>query len=400
MRVLPKYITRQVLVTLSVTVGVFTFVLLLVGSLKRLSDLLVNRNVGLTTVAQFLLLAMPKVLMFSLPMAMLATALLVFGRMSADNEVTAMRASGISLGQVAAPVLFVASMISILCLYISTTLMPLCQFQLKTLLLRIGLERPMSLLQENAPITDFPGYIIYLAHKKGNIIEDVEIYELDDNHNTLSRFHAQYGVVTPKVAERKVALDLYDVRGDWRDREDPADVHKIRPGATATRYPVELDLGKALRSLAAGKTLGDLTFPELRDEIARLRAQRDRYPASALASALVKKANQLSPDEQKLKALLGALASARMEAHQRIAWAAACFTFTMIGIPLGLKTSRRETSVGIAVSLGLAMVFYFFIVLANALKNRPLIHPEAILWFPNIMFELLGLWMLWRVARK
>ena len=370
MRVLPKYITRQALVTLGVTVGVFTFVLLLVGSLKRLSDLLVNRNVGLTAVAQFLLLAMPKVLMFSLPMAMLATALLVFGRMSADNEVTAMRASGISLGQVAAPVLLVASVVSMLCLYISTMLMPQCQFQLKTLLLRIGLERPMALLEENTPIRDFTGYIIYLSHKKGNIIEDVTIYELDENHNTVSRFHAQYGVVTPKVSERKVALDLYDIRGDWRDREDPTDVRKIRTGATARRYPVELDLGKALRSLAAGKTLGDLTFPELRDEIARLRAQ-GRYPAAAL-----------------------------MEAHQRMAWAAACFTFTLIGIPLGLKTSRRETSVGIAVSLGLAMVFYFFIVLANALKARPLLHPEAILWFPNIMFELLGLWMLWRVARK
>jgi len=370
MRVLPKYITRQALVTLGVTVGVFTFVLLLVGSLKRISDLLVNRNVGLAAVAQFLLLAMPKVLIFSLPMAMLATALLVFGRMSADNEVTAMRASGLSLGQVAAPVLLVACAVSVLCMYISTTLMPLCQFQLKTLLLRIGLERPMALLDENTPIRDFPGYIIRLARKKGNIIEDVTIIELDDNRNIRSRFHAQYGVVTPKVAERKVSLDLYNVQGDWRDQEDLTDVHKIRTGATAARYPVELDLGQALRKLASGKTLGDLTLFELRDEIARLRAQ-DHYPAEAL-----------------------------MEAHQRMAWAAACFTFTVIGIPLGLKTSRRETSVGIAVSLGLAMVFYFFVVLANALKGRPTFHPEAILWFPNVLFELLGLWMLWRAARK
>jgi lipopolysaccharide export system permease protein len=370
MKVLSKYIIRQVIVTLGVTVGVFTFVLLLIGSLKRLSNLLVNRNVGLTAVVQFLLLAMPKVLMFSLPMAMLATALLVFGRMSADNEVTAMRASGISLGQVAAPVLVLASAVSAFCLYISTMLMPQCQFQLKTLLLRIGLERPMALLEENTAIKDFPGYIIYIARKKGNVIEDVTIHELDEEHNTLSRFHAQHGVVTPKVAERKVLLDLYGVRGDLRNRDDPTDVHKIRVGATAERYPVELDLGKALRGLAAGKTLGDLTFPELRDKIIHLRAQ-GRYPAAEV-----------------------------MEAHQRIAWAAACFTFTMIGIPLGLKTSRRETSVGIAVSLGLATVFYFFVVLASALKDRPSFHPEAILWFPNILFELLGFWMLWRVARK
>ena len=370
MRVLPNYITRQALVTLGLTVGVFTFVLLLAGSLRRLSDLLVSRHIGLGAIMQFLLLAMPKVLMFSLPMAMLATTLLVFGRMSADNEVTAMRASGISLWQVAAPVLLLGSLVAALGLYISMTLMPQCQFQLKTLLLRIGLERPMALLEENTPIRDFPSYIIYLSHKKGNLIEDVTIYELGENNNTLSRFHARRGVVTVKVAERKVLLDLYDVRGDLRDREDPTNASRIRTGATAMRYPVELDLGRALRSVAAGKTLGDLTFSELRDEIDRLRAQ-----GSSAAAAI-------------------------MEAHQRIAWAAACFTFTMLGVPLGLRTSRRETSVGIAISLGLAMIFYFFLVLANAVKNNPMFHPEAILWFPNVLFELLGIWMLWRVSRK
>ena len=131
-------------------------------------------------------------------------------------------------------------------------------------------------------------------------------------------------------------------------------------------------LQEMLESLMIRQDSFQREIGELRDEIARLRAQgRHREEAAAL-----------------------------MEAHQRMAWAAACFTFTMIGIPLGLKTSRRETSVGIAVSLGLAMVFYFFVVLANALKARPLLHPEAILWFPNLLFELLGLWMLWRVARK
>ena len=105
MKILAKYITRQTLVTLAMTMGVFTFVLLLARILRQLSDLLVNRAVGLDVIAQFLLLVTPAVLSFSLPMAMLARALLVFGRMSADNEIVAMRASGIGLGRVAAPVI-------------------------------------------------------------------------------------------------------------------------------------------------------------------------------------------------------------------------------------------------------------------------------------------------------
>jgi lipopolysaccharide export system permease protein len=77
----------------------------------------------------------------------------------------------------------------------------------------------------------------------------------------------------------------------------------------------------------------------------------------------------------------------------------ACVSFVLIGIPLGLKTSRRETSVGIAVSLALAFAYYFLVIVANACKDRPQLFPEAILWSPNLVFELIGLWLLWRVSR-
>ena len=113
MKILSKYITRQAVITLFFTMGVFTFVLLLARILKQLSDMLVNQKVGLDIVGYFVLLVTPNILSFSLPMAMLATALLVFGRMSADNEITAMRSCGVSLGQVVAPVILLAAVMSV-----------------------------------------------------------------------------------------------------------------------------------------------------------------------------------------------------------------------------------------------------------------------------------------------
>jgi lipopolysaccharide export system permease protein len=130
-----------------------------------------------------------------------------------------------------------------------------------------------------------------------------------------------------------------------------------------------MDLSRALRQARATRQLGDLVFSELMDEIRELRAH-GIYPAAAL-----------------------------MEAHQRVAGAVACLAFTLLGIPLGIKTSRRETSIGIALSLGLALIFYFMTILANTLKGRPALFPEAILWSPNLLFEFLGLWLLWRVTR-
>jgi lipopolysaccharide export system permease protein len=369
MKILPKYITRQALVTLFFTVSVFTFVLMLARMLKQLSEMLVNRQVGLDIVGWFILLLMPYVLSFSLPMAMLAAALLVFGRLSADNEITAIRASGVGLGRVASPVILLALVMTAMCFYINTSLAPWCRFQFRTLFLQLATENPMALLEEGIPLRDFPGYEIYVGAKKANIIEDVRIMALDDKGNVTSRLYAEKGTVKGDPVSRKLTLDLYRVTGDLRDASDPTNLRKVRTGTTADRYPIELDIGAAFKQARVTRSLQDLPFGELRDEIQRLR-DSGMYPASAL-----------------------------MEAHQRVAAAVACVAFTLIGIPLGIKTSRRETSIGIALSLGLALIWYLVLVLSNTLRNRPYLFPEAILWTPNLIFEMLGVWLLWRVSR-
>ena len=357
------------LITLIFALGVFTFVLLLGRILRQLSELLVNRQVGLEIVAWFVVLLLPYILSFTLPMAMLAATLLVFGRMSADNEITAIRASGVGLGRVAAPVVVVAVAMGAVCFYVNASLAPACGFQFRTLFLQLTTRNPMALLEEGKPIKDFPGYVISVAHKKGNTIQDVELFTLNDKGDVISRLHAQTGVVTGKPVEGKLLLDLYKVTGDLRDEKDPNNIQKISPGTTADHYPVELDIRQAVRQARAARDLPDLAFGEVLDEIAHRRAA-GVYPAAAL-----------------------------MEAHQRVAGAVACVAFTLIGIPLGIKTSRRETTIGIALSLGLALIYYFTMVVASTLRGRVGCFPEAILWTPNLIFEILGVWLLWRVSR-
>src|SRR5258706_6271605 len=160
-------------------------------------------------------------------------------------------------------------------------------------------------------------------------MEDGTVRTCEANGTTISTLYAKQGIVTANPETRILTLDLRDVRGDLRDSKDPTNIQKIKPNTTAARYPIDLDLGRVLRQAEAAKRIPDYDLGELQDEIRSLRGQ-GLYPAAAL-----------------------------MEVHWRVAAAVACVTFTTIGIPLGIKTSRRETSVGIAMSLALAASYFF-----------------------------------------
>ncbi|MCS7049332.1 MAG: LptF/LptG family permease [Verrucomicrobiae bacterium] len=369
MLILQKYILRQTAVTLIMTVTVFTVVLLLAGVVRQWADLLIHRQIGWWTIVKFVLLAVPGLLSYTLPMAMLATALLVFGRLSADHELTAMRASGMGLWQIGAPVVAVGLVLSAVCFYLNGFVAPQCRYQMRTLLLRTGIERPLDLLEEGRYQRDFPGYVIYVGRKLPDSLANVVVYSLDDQGRVVSSLRAARATVQLQRETNRLVLDLQQVRGDLRDPEEPTNPRRIRAGTSAQRYPLELDLSRILRKARATRKLSDYTLLELRREIGQL-MEGGIFPAAAL-----------------------------LEGHQRVSLAVACVAFTLIGIPLGIKTNRRETSVGIALSLGLAMLFYFVIITANAVKDRPALYPDAMVWAPNFIFELVGFGLLWRMNR-
>lgn len=376
MRTLHLYLTRQVLQALFMTVAVFAFVLLLGNALKEILALLVNRQATVLGVAHAVALLLPYVLVFALPMGLLTATLLVFGRLSADQELTAARAGGISLVALISPVLLLSVGLAVLSAWVNLSLAPQARVTYKELLYGLGMARPAAFLVENRFISDYPGWVIYIGKRKGDTLENVLLYQYEGGER-IRRTRAPRAKITVDEAGRKLHFQLSD-----------AEIFMQTPQSTAggaTNAPAglpELDW----INLSVGEITVDVDFKEV--------VAQDRKPGLANMTFA-----QLLDEQREQRARGVDTTPVQVQLHRQASFSFACVAFTLVGIPLGIRAHRRETSLGIAIALVLVLVYYSFFILGQALETRPELHPHLLLWVPNFLFQGGGAWLLWRANR-
>jgi lipopolysaccharide export system permease protein len=372
MRILNRYIVLDYLVIFLGALGLITFVMT-AGALIKAVDLMA-RGISPMLIVKFFFQNIPYILSFSMPISTLFAALLLFGRLSMDSEISAMKSCGISLWRLTSPLILLSILFSFVCIYINCEVAPAAKYANRELLRTAGVEEPINLLEEGRFIRDFPGLMIYVGRKNGTVVKDVVAYELDKKGGIKRSVRAKNGDITADNTNRLLTVKLYDVRIEVPDAKDPHDVSKTTY-VNAQYYPIKLDFEKVLKGKPTVKKRGQMRMGELIDRIRNV--ERD-FPMISAADRLVEKTKLI------------------VEANERVSIAIGCFSFMLIGIPLGVKSHRKETSIGMVLSLVVVFAYYLFIVVAKALADYPALHPNLILWIPLIVAQFSGIWLIKR----
>jgi lipopolysaccharide export system permease protein len=308
--------------------------------------------------------------------------LLTLGRLSADSEITAMRACGISAVRVAQPVFILGILGAVIAFYVNFQSMPWARVQYHREFAAAIRTNPLQLIVPKTFIRDFARRVVYVGEKDGTVFRDLWLWELDDQQRVRRLVRAEQGRLLYDEATNSLIPTLYRVKVEERDPENPEDFSKSPKSPSIDKMEevrISLDnyFGRDLDRMKDDW----LTFDQLRLKQEKLASAPPPPP---------EKAKEAARDRMKLAMIL----------HEKLNLSLAVFSFALIGVPLGIKVSRRETSANLGIALVLVLGFYLVTVMVKWLDRHPEYRPDLLLWVPNIVFLSLGLWLFARMDRR
>jgi len=361
MRILTRYILKEVLSHSLLGLLVFTFVVF-IGQLGKLLELLVRHNIPLPDMATLFLLPVPSILMLTIPLAVMVGTLIGLSRMAADGEVIATRASGIGLACFVQPVMLLAVTGWALTLWMALFLAPQAKRKMDRMETGLKASQVPYEIQPRVFIEQFPNLLLYLEDVTSSRASWSGVFIADmTEHNRLKVTLAESGVLVNEGARNRFVLHLE--QGTTHEY-DPQRPEEYSIGSfTNTEIPIDMDHGDT--GAAERNSPPYLNVTQLWQ---RIHQPRDRQ-------------------------------AALVELHYRFALPAAALVLALVGIPLGISTRKGGKSVGLMLSLIIFFVYYVLMAFGWSLARQGRISPLIGLWFANVLFALAGVFMLSNVQR-
>jgi lipopolysaccharide export system permease protein len=342
---LDRYIFRSVLFTCAAAVGLFAFIVLVPNVARDLLTYVLAGQLSAAAFGKLMLLLVPLAITYALPMGLLTGVLLTLG------------------------------------LYFNFDSMPRARVEYHRELAEAVRTNSLSFLEEKTFLHNFPGYVVYVNEKAGAELRDFWLWELDDQKRVRRLVRAQSGHLEYDETDNSLILTLFRAQVETRDDKHPENFADPSPIVSFERSePIRLSLNRFIKPGGVRVKPDWMTFSQLRAERVRLAA---RVPPPGQAKEYAREGMKLE-----------------LVYQDKFNTALAVFSLALIGVPLGIKVSRRETSANFGVALLLTLGYYLLTVAVKALDRHPEYRPDILIWVPNLLILGLGAWLFTRLEKK
>lgn len=371
---------------------VLSFVLS-IGLVVRAAQLVV-KGLPASLVLHFLWISFPESLTFTIPLASLVSALLLFGRLSADGEISAMRACGVNIWRIMIPLVVFGIALTFLSIHINSYLAPYGSRERHELLYSTTRSKDLlKLLEPGHFIRDFNGVDIWFESQDGDVLNNLIILEKTKSGATRET-RCEHAML--EARDNDIVIDMRNVRITPFSENQPgtatvrhlthtiknATQKRIQRKKAADFYNDEIRERIAAIDTAPKDDLGAVLTDDEKNRIFRnFAAKHNRDPAALTGEAR----------EQAISEAIPRIRSSLLtELNRRYSFGLAPIAFLLLGMPLGIRTSRRESNIGIAVSLCVMLVYYAFMVAAKAIAEEPALYPHIVIWTPTVACAILS----------
>jgi lipopolysaccharide export system permease protein len=409
------------------------FFVLIMDFIIEILQMVIGKGLNAFVILEVFALNLAWMAALAVPMAVLVSTLMAFGRLSQDNEITALKASGVSLYRVVIPAVVASVLVGFGMVGFNNGVVPEANHKARLLSADIHQKRPTVNLKENVFMDEIPGYHILIGKidQRSSDVEDITIYDHKDRRlprtiiaekgkieftpggNTLvfrlfnGEIHdpdekdpTKYRRVSfnkQVIYIRNVGDKLVRTTSEYRtDREKSAqamleDIReleaKVRISQSQIISPVNLALSRAFKEEKSVSS-SNLTPVEENEAIEYLvKTNRNLF-------------SQLSSEGQNIRSQKRQISSLSVEVHKKYALSAACVVFVLVGAPLGIMARKGGMAVGLGLSLGFFVLYWAFLIGGEELADRQLIPAFWAMWSANILIGGAGIYVLIKSAKE
>jgi lipopolysaccharide export system permease protein len=425
------YIVREAAGPFLMALSVIMFVFLL-QFLMRFIDRIVGRGLSLWTIIELIVFNLAWMVVLAVPMAVLVAGVMAFGSMAAANELTAMKAAGVSLGRMMFPVLILSALVAVFDLQFNNIILPDANHRAKDLMTDINRKKPSLIIQPGTFTTgdEIPGYSILSRRVDPvtNDLGDVTIYDHADP--TESRvLTAKTGHLSFTPDFRSIILTLNDGEMHEVFASQPTEYRRGHFGTYIVKVPTSgYDFMHEGESERSGRELSatDLMKKVHADEGLQAREVGNwKTHLQAFAAAMTSLSPPKPPPEHSnpttasrvrdlftphqlslqndfsnLRETQEDMDNYLVETHKKYAIPASCIIFALIGIPLGALAKRSGVGAGTGLSIGFFVLYWVFLIGGEKLADRAVITPFWGMWGGNLILLLTGIFLTWRAASE